>query len=382
MQDLSRVFLSYHRADTEADAGRLGDTLKRRLGVERVFADVTDIEFGANWKRVVERSLQGSVALLLIAGPGWTLTEPLTYEVAAALDAGISIIPTLVRRANWTALTRTLPPARQSLRDLNAVALDHATWEVDVEPLMRLLEKMLAEPARARVIYKAPDPVLLLTARLNRRNLRSLLVHAADLAECLADPSVLSEAQKEADRCAPQAKAVWEMGEPDGLIYLIGNARSRLMIELIGRELLQDPGGEYVPRLLFDPTLEQEIRSRWADFDEALRGWHMNHGDGRDDPGHYRGLAKEAEDRATDRLRAQLPGLTRDATTCAQLFSLIENQVIDILDRGRLDNYWEYVVMKHFAAYPDKRYEVREEDRPRVQAMLEEFHRSYRPDRF
>jgi hypothetical protein len=90
MQDVPRVFLSYHRADSEADAGRLADTLKRRLGVERVFTDVTDIEFGASWKRVVERTLHGSVALLLVAGPGWTLTEPVAYEVDAALDAGIS----------------------------------------------------------------------------------------------------------------------------------------------------------------------------------------------------------------------------------------------------------------------------------------------------
>jgi len=377
MQDLSRVFISYHRADSEADAGRLGDTLKRRLGAERVFTDVTDIAFGANWERVVEHTLQGSVALLLVAGPAWKLTDPLTYEVGAALDAGISIVPILVRRASWATLTEALPSKLESLRKFNAVALDHGTWDIDVEPLVKLLDGMLADPARARVICKPPEPVSLLSTALNRRNVRSLLVHAADLAECLDDASVLAEAQKKAAGYAAASLENPGVNEaPPELIYVIGNARSRLMTEQIGRDLLNHSGAEHAARLLLDSALEQEIRSKWEQFEEEKRGWYANRGDGAEDPATCQREAQEVNARARDRLREQLPGLTRDVATRDRLFRLMEDQVRDILAKGRVEDYWEYAILKHFSSYPDKRFELRDDDRPRVRDMLERFKRS------
>jgi hypothetical protein len=109
MNDVTRIFISYHRSDGEADAGRLADTLRRTLGDERVFTDVTNIEFGANWERVVDHTLQDAVAVLLVIGPAWSLTEPIKYELGLALDAGVAIIPVLMRGANWATVTGDLP---------------------------------------------------------------------------------------------------------------------------------------------------------------------------------------------------------------------------------------------------------------------------------
>src|SRR5262250_1817571 len=109
MGEFNRIFLSYHRFDGEADAGRLNDTLRRRLGEERVFTDVIDIEFGANWERVVDYALKDCVALLLMIGPAWKLTEAIKYEAGLALDSGIAIIPIFVRGAEWPSFSDDLP---------------------------------------------------------------------------------------------------------------------------------------------------------------------------------------------------------------------------------------------------------------------------------
>ena len=77
----SRIFISYHREDTTADAGRLADALERELGPDCVFQDVSAIELGANWERVVDQTLANAVALLLVVGPAWV---PGAYRVQSS----------------------------------------------------------------------------------------------------------------------------------------------------------------------------------------------------------------------------------------------------------------------------------------------------------
>jgi len=370
MQVTPRVFISYHRADSEADAGRLEDTLKHKLGSDHIFTDVSDIEIGADWERAVAQTLDGAVALLLVAGPAWMLTAAIAFELRSALEAEISIIPVLVRRANWPALTETLPAGLQTLQKLNAVVLDHRTWQVDVAPLLSLLERMLADPTRARIICRPPDPVALLSRHLNRGSIRSLLIHAADLAECLGDPSVLVEAQG-ARTPAPFRKHPWEPEARSELIGILGDARSRLMTEQVAREVAHL--GEYAARLLGDSSLEEDIRRKRKDFEDARRECYRNRGEGADDLPWYQEQSAQASAVATNRLLAQLPGLTKDAATRDRLFRLIEGEVRDILTRESVADEWEYVILKHFAATADKRYEVRDADRQRVSAMLQAF---------
>jgi TIR domain-containing protein len=371
MDTSPRVFISYHREDTEADAGRLSDTLRRRLGDDRIFTDVTGIEFGANWERVIERTLQGAVAVLVVAGPRWKATEAIIYELEAAIDAGIAIMPIVVRRANWVSLTTELPSKLHELRKFNATALNHSTWNRDVEPLALLLERMLADPGRAKAICKAPDPAALLSSRMNRHNIHWLLIHAADLAECLDDPSVLAEAQQAATGYAPSPSLENPNPVPPHLIYLLGNARSRLMTEELGRDLLSR--GEYAARLLGDTALEQEIHDKWHDFGEAKSEWSRTRGDTDENPREYQREAEEADEMATSRLRAMLPGLTRDRQVQETLFKLVESEVVKILEQDRVNDYWEYSILKHFSRCPDKRFEIRDRDQAKVQKMLNAF---------
>jgi hypothetical protein len=380
MGDFARIFLSYRRSDSEADAGRLGDTLRRILGDERVFTDAEDIEFGANWERVVDHTLQDCVALLLVIGPAWKLTDSIKYEVGLALNSGISIIPILVRGGKWPSPADDLPSNLQSLRKLNAIALDHSNWTLDVSRVSRLLEKMLADPLRARVICTPPDPLSVLNTALDRENVRSLLVHAADLAECLDDASVLTEAQQAAPKSSLDSREN-RTGEQttSQLVYVLGNARYRLMIEQIGRDLLkysswlEHSSGEHAARYLQDAELEKEVRRNWEEFEEVKSACSAARGDIPENPKDYQTWAIEADERARNRLREQLPGLTKPEPTRQGLFQLVENQVKAILSKKRIEDMWEYIVLKHFGSYPDMPLEIRDSSRTNVCEMLEGF---------
>ena len=108
-RDLVQVFFSYHREDAEADVWRLKETLESRLGESSVFVDTVGIDPGANWERFVHHELTKSVAVLLVAGPRWSATTSVIYELESALNGGLPIIPLMVRNANWVDLSQELP---------------------------------------------------------------------------------------------------------------------------------------------------------------------------------------------------------------------------------------------------------------------------------
>src|SRR5690606_38512403 len=57
------------------DAGRLADHLHRRFGRSRVFLDIDTIAPGSDFVRVLDSSLQHTVAMLVVIGPRW-LSSP------------------------------------------------------------------------------------------------------------------------------------------------------------------------------------------------------------------------------------------------------------------------------------------------------------------
>jgi hypothetical protein len=145
------------------------------------------------------------------------------------------------------------------------------------------------------------------------------------------------------------------------------------MIEEIGRDLLKHATAERVAEFLGDAALVEEIRRAWQDFEEEKRSWIDHRGDGIEDPKARQQEAIEAEARARDHLRAQLPGITKQPETRQRLTELVASQVTQILSRGSIRDSWEYIFMKHFSAYPDMRWTLRVDDRPKVKDMLKRF---------
>src|SRR3954454_18909588 len=98
------VFINYRREDSAPYAGRICDRLESAFGSEHVFMDVEDIAPGADFAEAIDKTVGSCDVLLAIIGPRWVelLKGPrgdrdfVGYEIAVALNRGVTVIPVLV----------------------------------------------------------------------------------------------------------------------------------------------------------------------------------------------------------------------------------------------------------------------------------------------
>ena len=69
--ELRGVFISYRRADSGPQVGRLHDRLVAQLGAERVFLDLESIPAGEDFDRFITDSLARVDIVLAVIGPHW-----------------------------------------------------------------------------------------------------------------------------------------------------------------------------------------------------------------------------------------------------------------------------------------------------------------------
>lgn len=145
--EASRVFISYRRDDAAGYAGRLEESLERRLGRGSVFRDVQDIAPGEDFVRVIRDRLAGAHTVLVLIGPRWAGADAggarridderdfVRLEVQAALELGARIVPVLLPGATMPA-EDALPDALQPLARRNALPIGDANWDADVGRLV------------------------------------------------------------------------------------------------------------------------------------------------------------------------------------------------------------------------------------------------------
>jgi hypothetical protein len=138
----SKVFISFCREDG-GHAARLWEDLSERLGKDRVFRDVADIELGISREEAMERALSGGAVLLVVIGPHWRtgtdarglhLDDPgnqVRREITRALARGLRVIPVLVQRATLPA-PEELPEDLRLVVERKPVELSEARWNYDV----------------------------------------------------------------------------------------------------------------------------------------------------------------------------------------------------------------------------------------------------------
>lgn len=319
---MSRVFISYVRADTEADVGRLHDSIVARLGTDAVFMDTTSVDFGTNWKRSVEKALADTAIVLAVMGPAWQLSKAIELEIATALEANVPVVPVLVRGAEIVPLTENLPASIQTFRDHNAVYLRHAEWAQTVASLLDLLMRVLADSTRARIIVNPPVPSLLLADPPDRDHKQRLLDRAEDLSECLDDPTVFKEAQQEAWSFQPfAADEVVGNGKtlPQPLVRVVLRAQARLHVEQYARDLVggqttnrsEDAVIEEIALCLDDPSVAANVKQLRTEFYEAVEEFKRGGMISTREIAEIRDEISKAVAAAKARLSRELPGITR-----------------------------------------------------------------------
>jgi hypothetical protein len=146
------IFISYRRDDAEGQAGRLFDDLVKYFGQSAVFMDVTGIEPGRDFRRVIDEQVASCGVLLALIGKDWLdakdqsgarrLDDPTDFvrlETASALKRDIPVVPVLVQGAKMPRAEQ-LPDVLKELAYRNGVELTHARWDSDVDVLAKQLE--------------------------------------------------------------------------------------------------------------------------------------------------------------------------------------------------------------------------------------------------
>ena len=154
------IFISYRRRETAGHAGRLYDGLVEHFGAERVFMDVT-MEPGVDFAETIQAAVGSCGALVALIGEEWlTVTDAAgkrriddpadvhRMEIEAALDRSVRLIPTLVQDAKMPT-SADLPAALEPLVRRQAVELSEGRWDYDVNRLIAVLERILAEASEA-----------------------------------------------------------------------------------------------------------------------------------------------------------------------------------------------------------------------------------------
>jgi hypothetical protein len=152
----SCIFICYRRADSEDVVGRLHSALVNQFGDAAVFKDVDDIPLGDDFRKVLKGAVGTCRVILAVIGPAWDevtndagqrkIDDPMDYvrfEISAALQRDIPVIPVLVRRTAIPAADR-LPPELRDLAYRQAIQLrPDPDFDHDVTRLVTNLSRIL-----------------------------------------------------------------------------------------------------------------------------------------------------------------------------------------------------------------------------------------------
>lgn len=147
------VFLSYRRADTAGQAGRICDDLERHFEFPVVFRDIDSIKVGSDFVQALESAVANARVAIILIGDTWLseasadgsprINDPDDHvhrEVVMALnEASLTVVPVLVEGTSMPAETELPEPLRELAR-LQAIELSDSRWGYDIKRLAQVLE--------------------------------------------------------------------------------------------------------------------------------------------------------------------------------------------------------------------------------------------------
>ncbi len=155
---MPRIFICYRRDDSQHQAGRLFGELVGRFGEDHIFKDVNSIEYGKDFRSVVNESILKTDVFLVLIGDGWLTAElpggarrledgddDVRIEIESALEQrerrGMKVIPVLVGKAG-------MPRPSELPKSLSRLTYCHALpvrpdpdFETDMARLIRAIDR-------------------------------------------------------------------------------------------------------------------------------------------------------------------------------------------------------------------------------------------------
>lgn len=187
----SKIFISYRREDTAANALGIGQYLEHQFGRKNVFIDV-DMRAGAKFPDILQQRLAECKVLVALIGPGWLSAHDgqgrrridnsddwVRLEIAHALRRNVTVIPVCV---NGAALpTRNeLPDDIRGLLDHQAVSVTTTGFRNEMAGLTRDIRAIPSARVWRRSAAAAASVLLVLAA--------SALIYSFGLQKILRHP--------------------------------------------------------------------------------------------------------------------------------------------------------------------------------------------------
>jgi len=153
---MAQIFISYRRADSQANTDRIYGELRKAFGRDAIFKDVDDIPLGADFPTYLAEKVDDAKVVLVVIGRQWAtiaydngdlrLHDPedfvrIEVETALALP-NATVIPILVNNANMPS-PDALPESIKALPRLNAITVrNDPDFFNDSQRLIRRLREM------------------------------------------------------------------------------------------------------------------------------------------------------------------------------------------------------------------------------------------------
>jgi hypothetical protein len=158
---VGKIFISYRREDTAANALGISQYLEKEFGRKNVFIDV-DMAAGAKFPSILETRLAQCKVMLALIGPDWLnlcdeqgrrrLDDPddwVRLEIAHGLRRDITVIPVRVGGANLPPRTE-LPEDIRGLVDHQAVSITIPGFRHEMSGLARDIKAIPSRKSRWR----------------------------------------------------------------------------------------------------------------------------------------------------------------------------------------------------------------------------------------
>ncbi|HEY9650112.1 MAG TPA: 4a-hydroxytetrahydrobiopterin dehydratase [Coleofasciculaceae cyanobacterium] len=149
------IFISYRRADSAAESGRLHSKISLELGRDVVFMDTSSIEIGTQWSEELEEALRAAQIVIAVIGPEWLrITDEfglrridqesdwVRREIEFTLREGKELLPLLVRGAKIPPSDK-LPASISTLTQRQAVEIRDAYWDHDIKLVLERLKLVI-----------------------------------------------------------------------------------------------------------------------------------------------------------------------------------------------------------------------------------------------
>jgi hypothetical protein len=157
-----KIFISYRRQDSGANALGIGQYLEHEFGRRNVFIDV-DMRAGARFPTVLEQRLAECKVMLVLIGPGWLnatdeqgrrrLDDPddwVRLEISHALRRDVAVIPVRVNGAELPPRA-ALPEDIRGLLDHQAASVTLAGFRNEMSGLVRDIRSIASPWPRRRI---------------------------------------------------------------------------------------------------------------------------------------------------------------------------------------------------------------------------------------